>query len=188
MRILYFQPTGPLFQVYNCILRRFPQDMYQVFEAGENSFATTIHVLVSAVHKIARTMKIPNGLVLYAGLGGLMELPERFWHADARGCKGYVEWGFRSTTSDKAVALQYSGVQQGRPLAMVMEIVTASVDRGACIRDFSQVSPPFNRHHQPRPKCPVSSCVPCHRSTLPRWSTCGCRAATSSRPARSISR
>ena len=112
--------------------------MYEVFEVGENNFSTTIHVLVSAVHKIARSMKLPSGLVLYAGLGGLMELPERFWRADARGCKGYVEWGFRSTTSDKAVALQYSGVQQGRPLAMVMEIVTSSIDRGACIRDFSQ--------------------------------------------------
>ena len=53
------------YQVYNCILRRFPRSMYEVFE--RNSFSTTISVLVSAVHKIARTMKIRSGLVLYAG-------------------------------------------------------------------------------------------------------------------------
>jgi hypothetical protein len=43
-----------------------------------------------------------------------------------------------STTSSKNVALQYSGVKEGRPCAMVLVISVGAVDRGACIRDFSQ--------------------------------------------------
>ena len=44
-----------------------------------------------------------------------------------------------STTADKSVAVQYSGVMEGRPKAMVLVITVSAVDRGACIRDFSQV-------------------------------------------------
>ena len=43
------------------------------------------------------------GLLLYRGMGGLMDLPHAFFHADAKGRKGYVEWGFMSTTSDPKV-------------------------------------------------------------------------------------
>ena len=68
-----------MFQVYNTVLRRYPMDVYKRFEAGGNRFATTIHVLVSAVVKIARVMKLPPGLELYRGLGGLAELPESFY-------------------------------------------------------------------------------------------------------------
>jgi hypothetical protein len=130
--------TGPLFQVYNTVLRRFPRPMFEVFEQAGNLFSTTIHVLVSAIQKVARVLPPPEGLTLYCGLGGLMELPETFWKKDGIGVRGYMEWGFRSTTSNKAIAIQYSGAKEGRPLAMVMEIPVGSVDRGACIRDFSQ--------------------------------------------------
>ena len=34
--------------------------------------------------------------------------------------------------------MQYSGVREGRPRAMLLEVAVTSVDRGACIRDFSQ--------------------------------------------------
>jgi hypothetical protein len=107
-------------------------------EAEGNLYATTIHVLVSAVQKVARVMKLPEGLRLYRGMGGLMDLPDQFFRADEHGCKGFAEWGFMSTTSDKAIALQYSGAGEGRPLPMVMEMVVGAVDRGACIRDLSQ--------------------------------------------------
>ena len=56
--------------------------------------------------KIARVMKLPPGLELFRGLGGLMALPDSFFRADAHGCRGYMEWGFLSTTSNKAVAVQ----------------------------------------------------------------------------------
>jgi hypothetical protein len=76
--------TGPMFQVYNTVLRRYPREVYEGFERGGNRFATTIHVLVSAVVKIARAMRLPAGLELYRGLGGLMELPDSFFKVRVR--------------------------------------------------------------------------------------------------------
>jgi hypothetical protein len=52
-QVLY---TGPMFQIYNAILRRYPREVFERFEGGGNLFATTIHVLVSAVVKISRVM------------------------------------------------------------------------------------------------------------------------------------
>jgi hypothetical protein len=93
-------------QVYNTILRRYPTDVFEKFNAGGNCYATTIHVLASAVVKIARVTRLPLGLELYRGLGGLAELPDSFFRVDANGCRGYAEWGFLSTTSDRAVAVE----------------------------------------------------------------------------------
>lgn len=36
------------------------------------------------------------------------------------------------------VAIKYSGVQDGQVLPIVLQVRTGAVDRGACIRDFSQ--------------------------------------------------
>jgi hypothetical protein len=70
-----------MFQVYNAVLRQYPKEVFDRFqvEGGGNRFATTIHVLVSAVVKIAGVMKLPPGLELYRGLGGLAELPDSFY-------------------------------------------------------------------------------------------------------------
>jgi hypothetical protein len=54
---------------------------------------TTIFVLVSAVQKLARVERIPEGLRLYRGLGGSTEMPLGFFRADENGCRGFVEWG-----------------------------------------------------------------------------------------------
>jgi ankyrin repeat protein len=126
------------FVVYNAILRRFPKDLYSRFFDGGNLYATTIHVLVSAVQKISRVTKLLEGMKLYRGLGGMMELPDHFFKGDKFGCRGFAEWGFMSSTTSRDVALQYSGVKEGRPRAMVLVISVGAVDRGACIRDFSQ--------------------------------------------------
>ena len=88
------------------MLRQSPPDVFGKFRAGGNLYATTIHILVSAVIKIARTTKLPSGLELFRGLGGLMALPDSFFRVDANGCRGYAEWGFLSTTSNKAVAIE----------------------------------------------------------------------------------
>jgi ankyrin repeat protein len=130
--------TGPMFQVYNIILRRYPEDKYTLFKEGGNTFATTIFVLVSAVTKVAKCTRIPEGTLLYRGLGGLMDLPDHFFNADENGASGFVDWGFMSTTSDRDVALGYSGIKERRPKAMVMVIETSSVDKGADISLFSQ--------------------------------------------------
>jgi hypothetical protein len=93
----------PQFAVYNTALRWWPVEDYERMKEANNLFATTIAVLVSAVQKIARAMKLPEGLRLFRGLGGVMDLPKEFFTADARGVKGFVEWGFMSTTSDEQV-------------------------------------------------------------------------------------
>jgi ankyrin repeat protein len=140
--------TGPMFVIYNAILRRFPTDIYNFFETADNTFSTTIFVLVSAVQKLSRCMNIPAGSLLYRGLGGSMELPDTFF-VPAEFCVpssscmtpnalGYTEFAFMSTTQDRSVALQYSGVRDNKPKASIMEIHPNSVDRGADISDFSQ--------------------------------------------------
>jgi hypothetical protein len=130
--------TGPMFVVYNGILRRFPNELYEVFDEKDNLFSTTIFVLVSAVQKLSRCMRIPAGMKLYRGLGGTLELPDSFTNADENGCKGYCEFGFMSTTADRNVAVQYSGVKDKKPQASIMEILPNSIDRGADISEFSQ--------------------------------------------------
>ena len=130
--------SGPMFNVYNAILRRFPPEVYQTFEQGKNMYSTTIFVLVSAVQKLSKVTQIPEGTLLYRGLGGLLDLPDSFHQLDLYGRSGYMDWGFMSTTANLDVALGYSGMRQRRPNAMVVVIESSSVDRGACIIDFSQ--------------------------------------------------
>ena len=134
--------SGPAFVLYNAVLRRFPADIYEVFKAAENLFSTTIFVLVSAINKLSRCANIPTGTLLYRGLGGTLEFPERFTRPDPS-CKtpnalGFLEYGFMSTTADKSIAVQYSGVKEGKPKAGILQIRPNSVDRGADISEFSQ--------------------------------------------------
>ena len=124
--------------IYGTILRRFPADVFATFEKGGNKFSTTIHVLGSAVAKLARHVRIPEGRMLYRGLGGTLELPDSFFKADGLGRSGFCEWSFMSTTSEKTVAVQYSGVAEKRPAPTVMAIRPSAVDRGACILEYSQ--------------------------------------------------
>jgi hypothetical protein len=127
-----------MFQVYNTILRRFPAKDFQQFQQGGTQFATTICVLQSAVLKISRVMRLPPGLELFRGLGGLAELPDSFYTPDEHGCRGYMEYGFLSTTSHRETAVEYSGAGEGKPLPMVIQTRASSIDRGACIKDLSQ--------------------------------------------------
>lgn len=122
--------TGPMFKLYNSVLRRV---------GDANNFTTTIFVLVSAIKKLTRIERIPEGTTLYRGLGGLAELPKQFTSGDTSdGLRGYAEWGFMSTTADKTVAIRYSGIADRRPKAMVMAIEPNAVDRGANVVDYSQ--------------------------------------------------
>jgi hypothetical protein len=125
--------TGPMFAKYNSCLRQGTGGA-----KGKNMFATTIFVLVSAVQKISRVTEISEELVLYCGLGNVSDLPEHFHRPDEFGSKGWTEFGFRSTTADKSVAIDYCGIKKGNPYPMVITIKPNSVDRGACISDLSQ--------------------------------------------------
>jgi hypothetical protein len=63
---------------------------------------------VSAVQKIARVMPIPPGLPLYRGLGGNVSMPPKFYKTDENQCRGFAEWGFMSTTSDRQVGADHA--------------------------------------------------------------------------------
>jgi hypothetical protein len=134
--------TGPVFVLYNAVLRRFPPNIYSEFKDSGNLFPTTIFVLVSAISKLSRCMNIAPGTLLYRGLGGTMQFPDRFTRPDPT-CTtphalGYLEFGFMSTTADRSVAVQYSGVKEGKPKAGILQLQPNSVDRGADISEFSQ--------------------------------------------------
>jgi hypothetical protein len=129
------------YEIYNCMLRRQPEDRFKVFEKGGNLFSTTIAVLTSAVQKLARITPLREGTALYRGLDRRMELPDSFFRPDDRGRRGFAEWGFFSTTQKKEMALKYSGARadlQGSALPMVMVVKSSAVDRGANIQDLSQ--------------------------------------------------
>ena len=129
--------AGPMYERYNCILRRWPKDVYKAMYKQGSTFTTTIYALVSAVQKLAAAVKMPDGLKLYRGLGGVRDLPDSFFKPHANGGKGFTEWGFMSTTSEKHVAMFYATKSQVS-LPMVLELTVSAVDRGACIKELSQ--------------------------------------------------
>jgi hypothetical protein len=130
--------TGPMFVIYNTILRKYPTERYGALEEKDSLFPTTIFLLVSAIQKVSRVMVLRPGQSLYRGVDGNMTLPPHFIDPDAHGCVGMMELGFMSTTADLKVAVSYSGVETGRAHPKVLEIRIGSVDRGADIHEFSQ--------------------------------------------------
>ena len=50
--------TGPMFQQYNTVLRKYPKDLYIKLKDKDRLYPTTICLLVSAIQKIARKIKI----------------------------------------------------------------------------------------------------------------------------------
>jgi ankyrin repeat protein len=134
--------TGPAYVLYNAVLRQSPPEIYRVFKDSNNLFSTTIFVLVSAINKLSRCTNISPDTLLYRGLGGTSEFPDSFTQADTNcatpNALGYLDYGFMSTSADKSVAVQYSGVKDGKPKAAILQIYPNSVDRGADISEFSQ--------------------------------------------------
>ena len=61
-------------------------------------------------------------------------LPEAFFKPDALGFRGGVEYGFSSTTTDRAQAVHYA---EGKA-STVLELVMGMIDRGADISWLSQ--------------------------------------------------
>lgn len=137
--ILY---SGPMFVVYNSILRQFPSNVFEAFKVHANLFSTTIFVLASALQKLARQSRVSPETPLFRGLGGsgkfTLELPDSFFKPDDKHCTGYMDFGFQSFTADKDTALTYSGVYQHKPSACMLQIYTNTIDRAADISGFSQ--------------------------------------------------
>ena len=85
----------------------------------------------SAIIKLG---KLTIACKVFRGISGRV-LPEQFWQPNEFGVKGGIESAFMSTTSDRAVAVQYAG---GGGAGFVFEIQQGMVDRGADISWLSQ--------------------------------------------------
>ena len=73
--------TGPLFVLYNAVLRGFPDKDVALLldkEGRENRYETTIFVIASGVTKLSKITDIPPDRKVYRGLGGMI-LPRQFW-------------------------------------------------------------------------------------------------------------
>eukprot|EP01042_Synura_sphagnicola_P000576 gene576-622_t len=125
--------TGPMFMKYNCVLRGYPQEIARNLKG--NRYITTIHTIASGIVKLSRVAELPENRKVYRGLGGMI-LPEKFWKPDKYGCRGGVEYGFMSTTTQRDVALMYSG-KEGQ-LRTIFEMDVGQIDRGANIQWLSQ--------------------------------------------------
>ena len=125
--------TGPMYMKYNAILRGYPTSMIESLKG--NRYTTTIHAIVSGIIKLSQIAELPESRKVYRGLGGMI-LPEKFWKPDEFGCKGGVEYGFMSTTTERDVAIMYSG--KANQLCTVFEIDVGQIDRGASIQWLSQ--------------------------------------------------
>ncbi len=110
-------------------------------QGADRRFTTSIHVLVSAVLKFARTSRVPQGRVVWRGLGGMV-LDHRWFQCDNRGVRGGAEFGFLSATSRRSIALAYSGVKQKR--GVVLELEVGAVDNGARLDMLSQYPGPHS--------------------------------------------
>ena len=88
-------------------------------QGRKGEYVTTIHVINSAVVKLARQQP---ACVVYRGVKGGV-LPKEFWTANAHGVMGGVELGMMSTTTERDVALEFaSSGADNKKCAMVFEI------------------------------------------------------------------
>ena len=71
---------------------------------------------------------------VYRGIGG-GHLPSQFFREDDYGVRGGVEYGFMSTTLDRAVAVKYAS---GSKATTIIEMTMGFVDRGADLAWLSQ--------------------------------------------------
>jgi hypothetical protein len=73
--------TGPMFVLYNAVLRGFPEGYVECLkdtDGKENRYETTIFAIASGITKLSKVSDIPRARRLYRGLGGMI-LPRQFW-------------------------------------------------------------------------------------------------------------
>jgi hypothetical protein len=73
--------TGPMFVLYNAVLRGFPEKDVEYLkdkDGKENRYETTIFSIASGMTKVSKVSDIPRDRRLYRGLGGMI-LPLQFW-------------------------------------------------------------------------------------------------------------
>ena len=125
--------TGPMYMLYNAVLRQFPKDVLAAL--GGNKYETTIFCIISGISKLSKASKIPHDRRVFRGLGSMI-VPDEFWSEQEGGFRGGVEWGLMSTTTNRNVAMQYSGADRRR--GTVFDISVGRVDLGADLSELSQ--------------------------------------------------
>ena len=122
---------------YNGVLRGF---------YSRNLYTTTLHLIVSGLRKLCRITAPPpknaeGDREVFRGTGG-MALPPDFFHSDEQGFAGGVEAAFMSTTTDRKVAMHYSGVGGGAEseggLRTVFRYLVGEMSLGADVSWLSQ--------------------------------------------------
>ncbi len=132
--------TGPMYTKYNTVLRSKSRDKYLVELAANltlgNEYVTTIHAINSCVLKLSKLTKAGK---VWRGIKDA-KLPKTFWVPNEMGVRGGIEYGFSSTSTDKAQALEYAtGVDRKEGDACtIFEMQMGMVDRGADLTWLSQ--------------------------------------------------
>jgi hypothetical protein len=117
---------------YNDVLRnigtpkgKVRQDLTHVVKwkaaAAENDktpFATTIHVLNSAIIKLSRAQKAER---VYRGTTG-GRLPEKFWTPNHDNVRGGIEMGFMSTTTNRSIAMDFASTEKKPSVVFEMQV------------------------------------------------------------------
>jgi hypothetical protein len=99
-------------------------------ERSGHKFTNTIHALASGIKKLQGLAAKEPSTRLYRGLGGLSV--DEF----VKSC-GFTDKAFMSTTKDRKIALEYSGIHKGL-VGTVLCISTSTTNNGAVISKFSQ--------------------------------------------------
>ena len=68
--------TGPLFTLYNAVLRGFPAR--DVAALLDNRYETSIFTITSGITKVSKISDVPPNRLLFRGCGGMI-LPRQFW-------------------------------------------------------------------------------------------------------------
>ena len=135
--------TGPMFELYNGLLRAYgntPRGIvppYALVGAGQDvtgRFTTTLHVLNSGVLKLAR---LQPAIQVYRGISS-MKLPTAFTKENQQNVRGGVEYGFMSTTTDERVAMTFATNGDTSSASTLVVAKMGMVDRGATLDWLSQ--------------------------------------------------
>jgi hypothetical protein len=99
-----------------------------------NKYTTTIHGINSALLKLA---KLQPATDVFCGVrNGL--LPEIFWKANEFIVKSGVEFVIMSTTTNRDVAVTYSGAGENNSVSTIIQGQLGMIDRGAELSWLSQ--------------------------------------------------
>ena len=128
-----------MYEKYNAVLRASsgasPLVQKKKNLCGDNMYATTIHAINSCVIKLS---KLTQAVKVWRGFKGAT-LPRQFFEPNDAGVRGGIEYGFSSTTTDRAQAVHYASGSQ----STIFEMQMGMVDRGADLTWLSQY--PFEK-------------------------------------------